>query len=112
MLDDVKTMQRYPANSFSNQNHKVATTAGTPTPIEDCSDRFKAQPVQLTTWTHEPRYCTDEVVVDLDLLPAGTKEGDVAELRTLTVARQQKVLFVVKKPPPELLKIVPNLQVR
>lgn len=74
--------------------------------------------VHLTTWTHELKTCSDEVVVDLSLLPPGTKEGQIAELRivppsgTPSATKQQRVLFVVKQPPEELTKLVPGLQVR
>lgn len=78
---------------------------------EELPDRFKTRPVSLTTWTHEAKICTDEVVINLELLPAGTQEGDVAELRSQGQVKKT-VLFVVKKPSEELCKIIPNLQVR
>lgn len=85
--------------------------SGTSTPGHAHPDKFKAAPVQLTTWSHEAKHCTDEVVVDLTLLPPGTKEGDIAELRTVGGETQQKILFVVKKAPEELIKLIPNFQV-
>lgn len=100
-------MQRYSSPYFQDENQ----VSGTSTPGHAHTDKFKAAPVQLTTWSHEAKHCTDEVVIDLALLPPGTKEGDIAELRTLGGETQQKILFVVKKPPEELTKLIPNLQV-
>lgn len=82
---------------------------------QDDDGRFRAPPRQLTTWVHDYRQSTDDVVVDLKFFPPGTKEGDVAELRTIshgnTVPSKQKVLFVVKQAPEELKRIMPHLQV-
>lgn len=97
-------MQRYSAssNSYQHDDRPSGSLA-----VDEAPERFKAPPVQLTTWTHEAKNCPDDVVINLSLLPAGAKEGDVAELK----AKKKKVLFIVKKPTEEFCKLVPNLQV-
>lgn len=79
-------------------------------PRDEGEGRYKAAPVQLTAWAHDAKNCSDEVVVDLSLLPSGTREGDVAELRLLN-HRRKKVLFTIKKPSEEFRKLLPNAQV-
>lgn len=74
-------------------------------------NRFKAPPVHLTTWTHEAKYSTDQVAVNLALLPDGAREGDIAELVLLGAERHKKILFIVKKPSKQLLDHNPELQV-
>lgn len=101
-------MQRYSSSSHSQYQEDRPSASFAQ---DEFPNRFKAPPVQLTTWTHEAKNCTSEVVIDLKLLPPGTKEGDVAELRTLGQSNQRKVLFVVEKPTEEFSRTVPNLQV-
>lgn len=93
-------------NRFSSAQYKKSNAK--PTPL---FNRFKAPPVQLTAWTHEAKYSTDHVVVNLSLLPKGTREGDIAELVLMGSERHRKVLFVVKAPSKKLLEHNPELQV-
>jgi hypothetical protein len=93
-------------NRFSSSQYKKSNAK--PTPL---FNRFKAPPVQLTAWTHEAKYSTDHVAINLALLPKGVREGDIAELVLLGSERHRKVLFVVKKPSKQLLEHNPELQV-
>lgn len=104
---DSGLMQNYSASSRSfNQDDRPSKSI----PRDEGEGRYKAAPVQLTAWAHEAKNCSEEVVVDLSLLPPGTKEGDVAELRLLHHTRK-KVLFTIKKPSEEFRKLLPNAHV-
>lgn len=91
------------------------TTLNGPSSESLNDSRFKAPPRQLTVWLHDSRLCSDEVVVDINLLPPGTREGDIAELRTINhgsnVLNKQRVLFVVKNASEEMKRTIPNFQV-
>ncbi|ODQ66670.1 hypothetical protein NADFUDRAFT_50580 [Nadsonia fulvescens var. elongata DSM 6958] len=62
----------------------------------------KYDPVRMETWTHDPRISTEDVIIDMNLLP-GAGEGDIAELQTLDEPKK-RLLFVVKPMGNELAK--------
>jgi hypothetical protein len=72
-------------------------------------ERLEGPPVSMVVWSHEQRTSTDDVIVDMSLLP-NAREGDVAELRTLE-GKRRKLFFVVKKLSNDIDKSMANVQV-
>lgn len=72
---------------------------------DDGSDKL----VQLTSWTHLPQTSEDDVMVDMALLPAGAREGDVAELKSVETGVH--LYFTIKPLTDELARITPPVQV-
>lgn len=64
--------------------------------------KYKAAPVQLTTWIHQAQDIEDPVQVLTSRLPLGAKEGDIMEVRKIENNGNRgnklgpKVFFVVK----------------
>lgn len=71
--------------------------------------RFAEPAVNLVVWTHEPTRSSEDVLVDLSLIP-NAEYGDVAEIRTLQ-PRPRKLYFIVKPLSEEVVKSLPNLQI-
>lgn len=58
--------------------------------------KFINEPVQLTSTIHDHRTTKESIMVDISQFP-GSSEGDVAELSVPNIAKQKRILFVVKK---------------
>lgn len=71
--------------------------------------KYMAPAIQLNTWSHDQKTSEEDVVIDLSLLPEGTKPGDVAELRS--GPRSPKFYFNIVPLPEELKKLNSSVEV-
>lgn len=71
--------------------------------------KYLVKNIELNTWTHDPKVSDEDVVIDMSLLPEGTKVGDVAELRK--GPNSPKFYFNVVPIPEELKKKTSDIEV-
>jgi uncharacterized protein YkvS len=81
--------------------------------VEPVRDRRHEQTVsvqvKMTVWSHDLKVSSNEVIVDMALLP-NSREGDVAEILPVNPGGR-KLYFIIKKIPDDVKKQMANVQV-